>query len=260
MAGTIEGRIEIEGRVAIEREGDLAIVALTRPEKHNALDRAMFLAIRQAQQRLEADPTVRAVVLHGEGPSFCSGIDLGALAAGGLEISELIDRPNDETANLAQSAAHGWRLLPLPVLAAVHGACFGGGLQIALGADIRVVSPAAQLSVMEVKLGLLPDMAISGALPRLVRADVAKELSFSGRKVGGEEAVALGLATRLAEDPLAAAKEMAAEFAQNPPAAVAAIKRLFEQGWTEPPETTLRLETELVRSLIADLQKQTQGQ
>jgi enoyl-CoA hydratase/carnithine racemase len=210
----------------------------------------MFLALREAQERLRVEPGVRAVVLHGEGPSFCSGLDVAAVAAGELDVGELIDRPNDETANLAQTAAHGWRTLPMPVVVAVHGACFGGGLQIALGADIRIVATDARLSVMEIKLGLLPDMGISGALSRLLRADRAKELSFSGRQVEGAEAVELGLATRVADPPLAAALELAAEIAASSPEAVRAIKRLFDEGWNEPPERTLRLETELVRTLL----------
>lgn len=245
----------MKGRVRIEREGNVAVVRLTRPEKHNALDRAMFLALREAQRRLREEDDLRAVVLHGEGPSFCSGIDVAAVAAGELDVDELIERPHGETANLAQTAAHGWRELPLPVLAAVHGACFGGGLQIALGADIRIVAPDAQLSVMEVQLGLLPDMAITGALPRLLRADVAKEISFSGRKLGGAEAVEIGLATRVDEDPLAAALAMAAEFAERPPDAVRAIKRLYDEAWNEPPSRSLRLETELVRTLLPNLLK-----
>lgn len=210
----------------------------------------MFLALRDAQERLRAETGVRAVVLHGEGPSFCSGLDIAAVAAGELDVAELIDRPAGETANLAQTAAHGWRTLPMPVVAAVHGACFGGGLQIALGADIRIVAPDARLSVMEIKLGLLPDMAISGALPRLLRADQAKELSFSGRQVGGPEAVELGLATRVAEPPLPAAIELASEIASRSPHAIRAIKRLIDEGWNDSAERTLRLETELVRTLL----------
>lgn len=223
---------------------------LTRPEKHNALDRAMFLALREAQERLRGERGVRAVVLHGEGPSFCSGLDIGAVGAGELDVGELIDRPRDEVANLAQTAAHGWRTLPMPVIAAVHGACFGGGLQIALGADLRVVAPDAQLSAMEIRLGLLPDMAITGSLPRLLPIDVAKELTFSGRRVDGEEALRLGLATRVADPPLAAARELAATIAASSPDAIRAIKRLFEEAWTEPPSRSLRLETELVRTLL----------
>ena len=210
----------------------------------------MFLGIREAQDRLRAEPGLRAVVLHGEGPSFCSGLDVAAVAAGELEIEELIGRPGDELANLAQTAAYGWRTLPVPVIAAVHGACFGGGLQIALGADLRVVAPDARLSVMEIRLGLLPDMAITAALPRLMPVDVAKELTFSGRRVDGEEALRLGLATRVAAPPLDAARELASEIAHRSPDAIRAIKRLFDEAWNEPPSRSLRLETELVRTLL----------
>ncbi|MFN8217076.1 MAG: crotonase/enoyl-CoA hydratase family protein [Solirubrobacterales bacterium] len=237
-------------RVKIDREGGVAEVRLVRGDKHNALDLEMFRSIAAAQAELRADSAVRAVVLHGEGPSFCSGLDLGAVATGALEIGTLIDRPLDEVANLAQTAAHGWRTLPFPVVAAIHGACFGGGLQIALGADLRISAADARLSVMEVKLGLLPDMAISASLPRLVRADVAKELAWSGREVSGTEAVELGLVTRVADPPLAAARELAGKLATKSPHAIRAIKRLFDQAWNEPPERSLRLETELVRTLL----------
>lgn len=238
-------------RVEIAREGGVAEVRLVRGDKHNALDLEMFRAIATAQEEVRGDLSVRVVVLHGEGPSFCSGLDLGALATGAFDIGELIDRPADEAANLAQGVAYGWRTLPVPVIAAVHGVCFGGGLQIALGADLRIVAPDARLSVMEIKLGLLPDMAISASLPRLVRADVAKELSWSGREVSGTEAAELGLATRVAEPPLAAARELAGQLASKSPHAIRAIKQLFDQAWNEPPERSMRLETELVRTLLA---------
>jgi enoyl-CoA hydratase/carnithine racemase len=210
----------------------------------------MFLALREAQHQLLDDPGVRAVVLHGEGPSFCSGLDIAAVAAGELDLEEMIGRPADEDANLAQTVAYGWRTLPVPVIAAVHGACFGGGLQIALGADVRIVAPDARLSVMEIKLGLLPDMAITTTLPRLLPVDKAKELTFSGRIVDGAEALELGLATRVAAAPLPAAVELAQGIASKSPTAIRAIKRLFDEAWTEPPARSLRLETELVRTLL----------
>ncbi len=128
-------------RVSIEVEAGVADVRLVRGDKHNALDPEMFLAIREAQEQLRADPSARVVVLSGEGLSFCSGLDLAAVAAGAFDPGMLVDRPNDEVANLAQTASYGWRSLPVPVIAAVHGACFGGGLQIALGADIRIAAP-----------------------------------------------------------------------------------------------------------------------
>lgn len=237
-------------RVSIEIASGVADVRLVRGDKHNALDLEMFEALRDAQQRLRADAAVRAVVLSGAGPSFCSGLDLGAVAAGAFDPETLISRPQGEVANLAQMASYGWRSLPVPVIVAIHGACFGGGLQIALGADIRVAAPEARLSVMEIKLGLVPDMAISAALPRLVREDVAKELTFSGRIVDGAEAASLGLVTRLAEPPLDAALELGTEIAARSPDAVRAAKRLFNEAWGAAPEQGLRFETELVRSLF----------
>jgi enoyl-CoA hydratase/carnithine racemase len=237
-------------RVEIEQRDGVAAVRLDRGEKHNALDLEMFRAIATAQESLRGEPGIRAVVLSGNGPSFCSGLDLGAVATGVFDINELIDRPADEVANLAQTVAYGWRTLPIPVIAAVHGVCFGGGLQIALGADLRIVAPDARLSLLEIKLGLLPDMAISTSLPRLVRADVAKELAWSGREVSGAEAVELGLATRVAEPPLEAALALAQLIATKSPDAIRAIKRLFDEAWQRPPEASLRLETELVRTLL----------
>lgn len=227
----------------------IADVRLCRPEKHNALDRAMFLGLRAAQEQLSSLPGLRVAILRGEGPSFCSGLDLGAASSGELDLQELTGRPHDEVANLAQSAAYGWRTLPVPVIAAIHGACFGGGLQIALGADFRLATPDARLSLMEIKLGLVPDMAITQTLSRLVREDLARELAYTGRIVTGDEAVQLGLLGRVAADPVAAGREMAATIAARSPDAIRAMKRLFEEGFGNGPEA-LRLETELVRGLL----------
>ena len=152
--------------------------------------------------------------------------------------------------NFLQRAAYDWIRVPVPVIAAVHGNCRGGGLQIALAADIRIATPDARLSVMEVKWGLVPDMSISRTLPRLVRIDVAKELTYTGRVVSGEEANVLGLVTRLADDPVAAARELADEIASRSPDAVRAAKRLFDDSWTGAAETTLALEEQLQRGLI----------
>ena len=227
----------------------VATVALARPEKHNALDQAMFTAIVEAAEQVAATPGVRAVVLHGEGPSFCSGIDVtSAFSAdaglnGGLE--ELRTVPNR-----FQRTAYDWVTLPVPVIAAVHGNCLGGGFQIALGADIRIAAPDARLSVMEVKWGLIPDMSITRTLPRLVGIDVAKELTFTGRVFSGEEALRLGVVTRVADDPLAAARELAAEIAGRSPDAVRSAKRLFNESWDRPAEETLALEAEIQLQLI----------
>jgi enoyl-CoA hydratase/carnithine racemase len=231
----------------------VAVVTLARPDKHNALDAAMFEAIAGAAADVAATPGVRAVVLHGEGPSFCSGLDVGSFLEAGDGVAGfdvLLDRAGPRSSNLAQRVATDWLDLPVPVIAAVHGNCFGGGLQIALGADIRIAAPDARLSVMEVRWGLVPDMAITQTLPRLVGLDVAKELTFTGRRVTGEEAAALGLVTRVADDPLAAARELAAEIASRSPDAVRAAKRLYEETWPAPAAQALELETELQRGLM----------
>ncbi|MGH2856867.1 MAG: crotonase/enoyl-CoA hydratase family protein, partial [Solirubrobacteraceae bacterium] len=191
---------------------------------------------------------VRAIVLHGEGTSFCSGIDVASVAAGGLD--GMVKRVRGEVPNWFQRAAHCWLELPMPVIAAVHGACFGGGLQIALAADVRIAAPDARLSVMEVRLGLIPDMSITRTLPRLVSIDVARELTYTGRIVDGDEAYRLGLVTRLADDPLLAAHALAREIAARSPDAVRAAKRLYEQAWAGERAATLALEAELQLSLI----------
>jgi enoyl-CoA hydratase/carnithine racemase len=166
------------------------------------------------------------------------------------DLPVLVERLGAGPPTWFQRAAYDWTRVPVPVIAAIHGNCLGGGLQIALGADIRIAAPDARLSVMEVKWGLIPDMAITRALPRLVGIDVAKELTYTGRVFSGEEALGLGLVTRVSEDPLASAKALAAEIAQRSPDAIRAAKRLFDEAWTGPAEVTLALEAELQRGLI----------
>jgi enoyl-CoA hydratase/carnithine racemase len=240
-----------EPRTRIEVADHVAVVSLTRPEKHNALDRAMFEAIAAAAAEVGATPGVRAVVLHGEGPSFCSGLDIASILADGPSGFEFLnDRSGPRQANLAQRVATDWLDLPFPVIAAVHGNCFGGGLQIALGADIRIAAPDARLSVMEARWGLVPDMGITHTLTRLVGLDIAKELTFTARRVSGEEAGALGVVTRVDDDPLAAARELAAEIASKSPDAVRAAKKLFETAWPAPAAGSLELETKLQTGLM----------
>jgi len=244
-----ENRITGE-RVRVEVDGHVATVTLTRPEKHNALDIAMFEAILAAAEQVAAEPQIRAVVLHGEGKSFCSGLDVASLmsapAAGGDADSAL----TEAVPNRFQRVAYDWVRLPVPVIAAIQGNCLGGGLQIALGADIRIAHPDARLSVAEVKWGLSPDMSLTQTLPRLVAIDVAKELTYTGRVVGAEEAHRLGLLTRVADDPLAAAQELAREIAGRSPDAVRAAKRLLNEAWGGPAEETLTLEAALQHQLI----------
>jgi enoyl-CoA hydratase/carnithine racemase len=218
-------------RVTMDERG-VAEVALARADKMNALDAAMFTAILAAIEQLRTDSRVRAVVLHGEGRAFCAGLDTSRfqeMSAGhtsGTVGRDLLERTHG-IANTAQQVAWGWRELPVPVIAAVHGVAFGGGLQVALGADIRCVHPEARLAVMEIKWGLVPDMAGCVLMTELVRADVLRDLTFTGRIVSGVEAQALGLATRLSEDPLGEARVLAAQIAASSPDAIRAAKRLL---------------------------------
>ena len=221
-------------RLKVDPQG-VADVQLARPDKLNALDGDMFLALEQTLAQLRALPGLRAVVLHGEGKAFCAGLDMAGFAAmagrpgaaAGMTL-DLGPRTHG-AANRPQHVALGWRELPVPVFAAVHGVAFGGGLQIALGADVRLLAPATRLSVMEIKWGIVPDMAGMVLKRGLVRDDVLRELVYTGRVVQAEEAVALGLATRLCEDPLAQARALAQAVAQQNPHAVRAAKRLLNQ-------------------------------
>ena len=211
-------------RVSIAIEDHVADVRLTRPDKLNALDPAMFAALIDAIAQLEAVPGLRAVVLSGEGRGFCAGLDRASMASGGSGM-DLAARTHG-LANDFQQVAWGWRTLPFPVIAAVHGVAFGGGLQIASGADIRIVAPDARLSAMEMKWGIVPDMAGHALWRGNVRDDVLRELIYTAREFGAEEALALGFVTRIAADPHAEAMALARAIAGRNPDAVRAAKRL----------------------------------
>ena len=242
-------------RVTIDVKDGIADVRLNRPDKMNALDGAMFSAIVEAGDRLAADPSVRVVVLSGEGRGFCAGLDVAAFMGGGGDdggnpFAVLGGREGGRIANVAQQVAYTWTEMPVPVIAAVHGVALGGGIQIALGADIRIVAPDAKLSVLEVRWGLFADMTGLQSLPRLVGLDVAKELAFTGRMVSGTEAVALGLATRVADDPRAAAFELAAEIAGKNPAAIRHAKALLNAAGTRPLAEAFLDETQRMVEVI----------
>lgn len=249
-------------RVQIEIDDGVAEVRLDRPEKMNALDTAMFVAIAEAGERVAADDSVRAVVLSGEGRAFCSGLDFAsfqAMAGADATRDERDDRDegsgavfdtSDRITHLGQQVAHVWQEVPVPVIAAVHGVALGGGCQIALGADVRICTPDARFSVLEIKWGLIPDMTGTWMLPRLVGLDVAKELTFTGRMVEGTEAVSLGLATRVADDPKAAAKDLAREIAGKSPEAVRAAKRLLNASGSVPIEEQFASERAEIGALI----------
>jgi enoyl-CoA hydratase/carnithine racemase len=213
-----------EQRVAIEITEGVADVRLARPDKLNALDPAMFAAIIEAVGRLGEMPGLRAVVLSGEGRAFSAGLDMASMASGGSG-TDLAARTHG-IANDFQQVAWGWRTLPVPVIAAVHGIAFGGGLQIASGADVRIAAPGTRLSAMEMKWGIVPDMAGFALWRGTVREDVLRELVYTAREFDAGEAQALGFVTRIAEDPHAEALALARAIAARNPHAIRAAKRL----------------------------------
>src|SRR3954454_18887474 len=222
-------------RVTIEIEDGVADVRLNRPDKLNAVDTAMFHALVEAGESVKADRSVRAVVLSGTGRGFCAGLDLESFqkmagAAPDLSVGDVGRRDEGRITNLGQQACYVWTEMPAAVIAAVHGAAVGAGIQLALATDIRIVAPDAKLSVLEVKWGLVPDMTGTQMLPRLVGLDVAKELTFTGRMVSGEEAVRLGMATRVSPTPREDALALAREIASKSPDAIAGAKKLLNMA------------------------------
>jgi enoyl-CoA hydratase/carnithine racemase len=232
----------MENRVSISITEGVADVRLVRADKMNALDQAMFEALVAATDRLASEKGLRAVVLSGEGRAFCAGLDMGRFAAmnenggngiPGGEKRDLTLRTHG-LANFPQQAVWGWRQLPVPVIAAVHGVAFGGGFQLALGADMRFLSADARMSIMEIKWGLVPDMAGTPILASLVRDDILRELTYTGRIFSAEEALSYGLATRICGDPRGAALEVALEIAGKSPHAVRAAKRMLNRLSVDP--------------------------
>lgn len=240
--------------VLIDLAGGVATVTLNRPEKKNALSMEMFTAIAEAGEGLKAVAGLRAVILTGAGGDFCAGLDFAAMGQLATDLDAIRARlatplPGGK-ANWFQKPSTVWAELPVPVIAAIQGVCLGGGLQIALGADIRLARPDARLSIMESRWGLIPDMGITQSLPRLMRADHAKRLMMTAEMVTGERAAALGLVTELAEDPMADARALAAGIAARSPDAVAGIKRLVDSTWTLPEGEGLAVEAALQAPII----------
>jgi enoyl-CoA hydratase/carnithine racemase len=224
-------------RVVITVDHGVADVHLNRPDKMNALDSAMFEALVEASAALADDPSVRVVVLSGDGRAFCAGLDFASFqqmdaanADGSVPRIALGSIAEGQITHHAQQACYGWTDLPVPVIAAVTGVALGGGIQLALAADLRVVAPDTRMSVLEIRWGLIPDMTGTRRLVELVGLDVAKELVFTGRMVEGAEAVRLGLATSLADDPHATAMATARDIARKSPHAVRAAKRLLRNA------------------------------
>ncbi|MCR9261441.1 MAG: crotonase/enoyl-CoA hydratase family protein [Pseudomonadaceae bacterium] len=250
-----------EELVTIDVQDGVADVRLNRVEKYNALSPEMFAAIIAAGEQLAESPDVRAVVLSGNGRGFCAGLDMGSFArmaeesggdagaAGSNSTSALLQR-GERPENHAQQPAYVWKRLPVPVISAIHGVAYGGGCQIALGADIRIAAPDMKMSIMEIKWGLIPDMSLTQTLRDLVPLDVAKELTFTGKVLNGHEAKELGLVTHVSENPREHALQLAKEIASKSPDAIRAGKQLLEVAWHADERIGLELESALQTILI----------
>ena len=239
-------------RILIDTDNHVATVTLNRAGKKNAVDFDMFEAIAAAAERLAADGSVRAVVLCGDGTDFCAGLDVSLFGGDGIgaSLGELMQARTPSGANFFQAAAMAWRDMPVPVVAALQGSVFGAGLQIALGGDLRYASPDVRMSIMEIKWGLIPDMAITATLDGVIARDKAKELAFTGRVVEAEEALDIGLVTGVSDEPLATATAMAHEISGKSPDAIRAIKRLFRESWCGDAAGSLRLEAALQTTVM----------
>lgn len=236
--------------IAVGTDG-VADVRLNRADKMNALSIPMFEAVTAAAETVAKDTRIRAVVLSGEGKAFCAGLDLSNFtnpqAFGGDAFG---NGRGGHWPNFYQRPGYAWKDVPVPVIAALHGPVFGGGFQIALGADIRIAHPDVQMSLMEIKWGLIPDMSGTQTLRDLVRMDVAKELAFTGRVVRGAEAEKLGLVTRLDENPRDAALALAREIATKNPEAIVYNKLVFESTWHGSDARGLEMEEKLQAKLL----------
>jgi enoyl-CoA hydratase/carnithine racemase len=238
-------------RVRVTSEGTLGYVTLTRPDKHNGVDPAMLRGVVKAQRQLRKMRDLRAVIIQGEGPSFCAGLDFKSVLSDPLTFTRLyMELWTTRRANMFQAFSVGFRELGVPVIAVIHGNCFGAGIQLALGADIRVAHTDAKLSVLEAKWGLVPDMGGPTLLRELVRIDVAKELAMTGRVLDASEAKALGLVTHVSDDPLAHAKRIVDEIVTRSPDAVAAAKFLMQDAYNEGEGEALSSERRWQRRIL----------
>lgn len=232
----------------------IAHVVFNRPAQKNALNQDMFETIAATGEGLKTRTDLRAVILSGAEGDFCSGLDMAFMASMAGKQDQLRDTlltpPAGERANWFQKPAFVWQELSVPVIAAIEGVCLGGGLQIALGADMRIARPDARLSIMEAKWGLIPDMGISQSLPKLMPADRAKLLMMTAQMISGDQALADGLVTEVSDNPLARARDLAASIAGKSPDAIDGIKTLVDDVWTMAPGDGLKREAEIQAPII----------
>lgn len=237
-------------RVLLDIQDNIAIVTLNRADKYNGLDWAMFSGIVSTVKTLKKNKTVRAVILRGDGKVFSSGLDVMSMKKDPLFIPKLLIKPGTKISNVAQDVSYLWRELPIPVIAVTHGKCYGGGLQIAMGADFRFSTPDCEFSILEAKWGLIPDMAGMLAWREVLRGDVLRDLTYTGRMVQAEEAKQIGLISRIEEDPMQAALDYAQELAARSPDSVGASKLLINRIWAASDKGVLNWETKLQKKVL----------
>ncbi|MGA9573757.1 MAG: crotonase/enoyl-CoA hydratase family protein [Lysobacterales bacterium] len=217
--------------VTLSKQDNIAYVTLNRAEKRNALDMAMFRSIDDISRQLRKDREIRAVIVQANGEDFCSGLDIKSMMGQRSSIIALLAKWLPGRANLAQRVSYNWRRIPVPVIMVIQGRCWGGGLQIALGADFRFATPDASFSIMEGKWGLIPDMGGNLALRELVSKDVAMRLAMTAEVISAQTALECGLISDVIEDPKQRAKQFSDQISERSPDAVAAIKKLYRQNW-----------------------------
>jgi len=232
-----------ETTVLLTIENNIAYVALNREGKHNAINMNMFYQLDNIIKQLQKDKTLRAVIVHGKGVDFCSGLDVKSVMKAPINILKLLFKWLPGQSNLAQRVSTGWRKIPAPVIMALHGRVWGGGLQIALGGDFRFVEPTATLSILEARWGLIPDMGGTLALKEHLPSDQAKLLAMTGKELNPQQALEYNLITDIVSDPLASAKVLAESLCQQSPDAVAGVKKLYNQVWWRSDRFTLARET-----------------
>jgi len=224
-------KMKTSNRVAVEITDQIAYVSLARADKHNALDMDMFEAIVSTIKTLKKDRNIRAIILQGQGDDFCSGLDVKSIMKKPKNSLKLLFKWLPWHANLAQRVSTDWQTIAVPVIAVVHGRCWGGGLQIALGADFRIATPNASLSILEGRWGLVPDMGGTLALREISRIDKVKELAMTARFINGVEALDAGLVTYVCDNPLEKAQALAKEISLQSPDSIAAVKKLYNKSW-----------------------------
>ena len=249
----------IHDRVELEIKDQIAFVKLTRSDKLNALDMPMFEAIIKAAKTVSKNKEIRGVILSGEGRAFCSGLDVKSMLKNPMAAIKLLIKPGTKFSNIAQDVSYLWREVPVPVIAVTHGKCWGGGFQIALGADFRYAQTDCTFSIMETKWGLIPDMAGSIALRELLPIDRAKELTMTSEVFDAQTARNYNLVTRVCEDPMQEAIEFLNALKQKSPDAISYTKKLYNSAWLSTIRQALNLETKLQRKLIGRYNQKISG-